>query len=199
MTEFKWVWIKKNILERDDLSLNEKFLFSLIESLQKENWCYANNLFFANKIMLSKRTISRLLKSLEDKYYVKSINVNWNRYLKTKNMDMTKCPEEWKFGIRRVTNLVKIDDNEGKNITKNVLHINNINKINNKKEEKFSYFCEFWNRHNLNDLCDCDKVLKVSHFKFRNFLKENWFRILYNSDITDEMKVFFKNNYNKNR
>lgn len=195
MTEFKWIWINKSVLEKDDLSLSEKFLLSLIESLQKENWCYANNLFFANKLMVSKRTISRLLKSIEDKLYIKTIFVNWNRYLKTKNNKVIKCLENWIFDTWSLKNIVQKDDKTSKNITKNVVHIDNINKIKNKKEGDFSYFCDFWNKHNINDLCDCDKILKVSHFKFRNFLKENWFRILYNSDITDEMKIFFKNNY----
>ena len=70
--DFKGVWIPKEIWLSQDLDLYEKCLFKEIHSLDNANGCYASNKHFAGFLDVSERTISRLIKKLEQKGYLKS-------------------------------------------------------------------------------------------------------------------------------
>ncbi len=70
--DFKGVWIPKEIWLSLDLSLSEKCLFVEIHSLDNEHGCYASNKHFAMFLGISERQVSRLIKKLEDKGYIKS-------------------------------------------------------------------------------------------------------------------------------
>ncbi len=72
LRDFKGVWIPKEIWLSLDLSLSEKCLFVEIHSLDNEHGCYASNKHFAMFLGISERQVSRLIKKLEDKGYIKS-------------------------------------------------------------------------------------------------------------------------------
>ncbi len=70
--DFKGVWIPKEIWLSQDLSLSEKCLFVEIQSLDNEHGCYASNKHFARFLGISERQVTRLVKKLESKGYIKS-------------------------------------------------------------------------------------------------------------------------------
>ena len=70
--DFKGVWIPKEIWLSQDLSLSEKCLFVEIQSLDNEHGCYASNKHFARFLGISERQVTRLVKKLESKDYIKS-------------------------------------------------------------------------------------------------------------------------------
>ena len=70
--DFKGVWIPKEIWLSADLSVVEKCLFVEINSLDNEHGCYASNKHFAKFLGISDHQVSRLIKKLEEKGYIKS-------------------------------------------------------------------------------------------------------------------------------
>ena len=69
--KLKGIWIPENILS-SDLTLSEKFIFSIIKYLhQQANGCYATNEFFASYLHISKVRVSIYITSLVDKKYIK--------------------------------------------------------------------------------------------------------------------------------
>ncbi len=70
--DFKGVWIPKEIWLSQDLSLSEKCLFVEIQSLDNEYGCFASNKHFAKFLGISERQVTRLVKKLEGKGYIKS-------------------------------------------------------------------------------------------------------------------------------
>ena len=71
--DFKGIFIPKEIWLDDDLSAIEKIILSEIYSLDVEDsdGCYASNEYISNCFGLSKRSITRLLKELKDKEYIR--------------------------------------------------------------------------------------------------------------------------------
>lgn len=67
---FKGVWIPKGIWLDRNLSGTEKMLFAAIDSLAENGECFATNEHLARLLGLSRRTITKLLSSLQDKRYV---------------------------------------------------------------------------------------------------------------------------------
>ena len=70
--DFKGVWIPKEIWLSQDLLLSEKCLFVEIQSLDNEYGCFASNKHFAKFLGISERQVTRLVKKLEGKGYIKS-------------------------------------------------------------------------------------------------------------------------------
>jgi len=70
--DFKGVWIPKEIWLSEDLSLVEKCLFVEISSLDNEHGCYASNRHFSMFLGVSERSVTRHIKSLEEKGYITS-------------------------------------------------------------------------------------------------------------------------------
>jgi len=70
--DFKGVWIPKEIWLSQNLSLSEKCLFVEIQSLDNEYGCFASNKHFAKFLGISERQVTRLVKKLESKGYIKS-------------------------------------------------------------------------------------------------------------------------------
>lgn len=68
--KFLGVWIPREIWLDNDLSLAEKCLLIEICSLHENDSCWATNQWFANFFNLSKRTISRMISSLQEKNYI---------------------------------------------------------------------------------------------------------------------------------
>jgi len=75
--EFLGIWIPKEIWCSTELSLQEKVFYVEIESLDNEQGCFASNSYFAKFFGLSKTRCSHIIKSLEDKGYIKvTFNMN---------------------------------------------------------------------------------------------------------------------------
>jgi len=70
--DFKWIWIPKEIWLSEDLTIQEKIFYVEIDSLDNENWCYANNEYFAKFFWLSKVRVSEIINSLIRKWYIES-------------------------------------------------------------------------------------------------------------------------------
>ena len=69
--DFKGIWIPKDIWLSTDLKVMEKLFLVEIDSLDNEDGCYASNEHFSKLFSLSKNRCSEIIKSLEDKGYVK--------------------------------------------------------------------------------------------------------------------------------
>ena len=54
------------------------------------------------------------------------------------------------------------------------------------------YACDFGHRHFLNEKCECRKTYKTFWLLFKEKLKEFWYKIERNSDITAEMQDKYK-------
>jgi hypothetical protein len=59
------------------------------------------------------------------------------------------------------------------------------------------FICEFWNRHPLSQVweCDCKIEFDCMSFQFQDRLKEMWFNFDYPRFITDEMRIVYKKKY----
>lgn len=67
-SEFKGIWIPKEVLEMKDLSLIEKNFLSVIASLTcAEKGCVASNAYFAGLFQISKKRASEIINSLSRK------------------------------------------------------------------------------------------------------------------------------------
>lgn len=62
---FKGVWIPKEIWLSPDLNIKEKILLVEIDSLDRENGCYAKNKHFSDFIGISEHRISRMISKLK--------------------------------------------------------------------------------------------------------------------------------------
>jgi hypothetical protein len=68
--DFKGVWIPKEIWLSEDLGWTEKFLLAEIDSLSRNNECFASNDYFAKFFNISKDRISKIVSGLSKKGYV---------------------------------------------------------------------------------------------------------------------------------
>ena len=67
---FKGIWIPREIWLSEDLGWTEKFLLAEIDSLAKNNECFASNDYFAKFFNISKDRISKVVSGLANKGYV---------------------------------------------------------------------------------------------------------------------------------
>lgn len=67
---FKGIWIPKEVWLDTNLTWVEKILIVEIDSLDKENGCFASNAYFADFFNLSKNRISKIISSLASKEYI---------------------------------------------------------------------------------------------------------------------------------
>jgi hypothetical protein len=68
--DFKGVWIPKELWLSEDLGWTEKFLLAEIDSLSRNNECFASNDYFAKFFNISKDRISKIVSGLSKKGYV---------------------------------------------------------------------------------------------------------------------------------
>lgn len=68
--DFKGVWIPKEIWLAEDLGWTEKFLLAEIDSLSRNNECFATNEYFARFFNISKDRVSKIISTLSNKGYV---------------------------------------------------------------------------------------------------------------------------------
>ena len=95
----EWYWIMSNaVLFSKDLTDKQKLLYCLISSLCAENWyCRASNEYLGEKLNADKKTISRNVSTLAEKWYI-FIEIS---------------PEQW--NKRKIT----MDKNEDRGMDKN--------------------------------------------------------------------------------
>jgi len=188
MKKFRWIWITPEIINIENISISEKFFLGLIASLSRKWEIYASNYWFKSVLWFSESKTKRLLKSLEEKNIIEKIGKWKDRKIILKGLNLP--PTQW----------VKLTSDYTKNVPENNKTNPNIHYIynkNNKNITNFTYTCEYWNIHFANEKCECYKIFGVSYYKFWHFLKENWFRFQNSKEITKNMQLFFKKNYNE--
>jgi DnaD/phage-associated family protein len=67
---FKGIWIPKEIWLAADLGWTEKLVLTEIDSLSKNNQCFATNDYFAKFFSISKDRVSKIISTLANKGYV---------------------------------------------------------------------------------------------------------------------------------
>ena len=70
--QFKGIWIPAEIWLTDNLTLQEKIILVEIDSLENDDkGCYASNKHFSTFFKLTTQRVSQIIKSLEEKKYIK--------------------------------------------------------------------------------------------------------------------------------
>jgi len=61
------------------------------------------------------------------------------------------------------------------------------------------FICSFWVRHPLSMgwACECKKEFKTLWILFKDRLKEMWYKVFYDDDITEEMRLEYLQKYVK--
>jgi DnaD/phage-associated family protein len=98
--DFKGIWIPKEIWLNESLTLQEKFFLVEIDSLDNDNGCYATNEHFSNFFRLSKNRCSEVIKSLEQKGFIKITYVTGENDKKNIEKRILKLVEKSNRGIR---------------------------------------------------------------------------------------------------
>lgn len=74
-TEFKGVWIPKEIWESDKLNPTEKCLLGQIYSLDNGQGCFASNLHQGKCLQLSVGTVNNILRSLRERGFLVNLQL----------------------------------------------------------------------------------------------------------------------------
>jgi hypothetical protein len=89
-TNFKGLWIPKEILELDDIGDFDKMLLSEISGLSVNGVCYASNEYFSNLFNKDIRTIQRSISKLKSCEYVIEVGFDGKRRYLESNIVMTR-------------------------------------------------------------------------------------------------------------
>ena len=65
--KFSGLWMPKEVFETSSLTLTEKVCFSLIDSLDGDDGCFASNAYLQNVLDLEKRQLQNILSKLIDR------------------------------------------------------------------------------------------------------------------------------------
>ena len=91
--QFKGIWIPKEIWLTDDLTLQEKIILVEIDSLETEDkGCYASNKHFSTFFKLTTQRVSQIIKSLEEKKYIKIKYITKNKEIIERQLRIQKPP-----------------------------------------------------------------------------------------------------------
>lgn len=99
--DFKGIWIPKEIWLSTDLKVMEKLILVEIDSLDNEDGCFASNEHFSKFFSLSKNRCSEIIKSLEQKGYIK-IEYIYQPGSKVIARRVIKCIRKTDRGIRNI-------------------------------------------------------------------------------------------------
>ena len=99
--DFKGIWIPKEIWLSTDLKVMEKLILVEIDSLDNEDGCFASNEHFSKFFSLSKNRCSEIIKSLEQKGYIK-IEYIYQPGSKAIARRVIKCIRKTDRGIRNI-------------------------------------------------------------------------------------------------
>ena len=146
MKEFKGVWIPYEIFINKKLTDKEKFVYSMIIFLSKENECTISNDYIGNLLNICNVQVSRIINSLKKKGYI--------------NTKIIYKENSKEIALRKIVPIIK-NDNTYKQIdvnpiNRNAKDIKYINKINNKNN---------WKLENQRD---------YSNFDFRKLYANNF-------------------------
>ena len=146
MKEFKGVWIPYEIFINKKLTDKEKFVYSMIIFLSKENECTISNAYIGNLLNICNVQVSRIINSLKKKGYI--------------NTKIIYKENSKEIALRKILPIIK-NDNTYKQINVNPINrnakdIKYINKINNKNN---------WKLENQRD---------YSNFDFRKLYANNF-------------------------
>ncbi len=146
MKEFKGVWIPYEIFINKKLTDKEKFVYSMIIFLSKENECTISNAYIGNLLNICNVQVSRIINSLKKKGYI--------------NTKIIYKENSKEIALRKIVPIIK-NDNTYKQIdvnpiNRNAKDIKYINKINNKNN---------WKLENQRD---------YSNFDFRKLYANNF-------------------------
>lgn len=122
MKEFKGVWIPYEIFIDKKLTDKEKFVYSMIMFLSKENECTMSNAYIGNLLNICNVQVSRIINSLKKKGYIKTEMIYKEN---SKEIELRKS-----IPINKNDNTYKQINSTP--INRNVKDIKYINKINNK-------------------------------------------------------------------
>ena len=146
MKEFKGVWIPYEIFINKKLTDKEKFVYSMIIFLSKENECTISNAYIGNLLNICNVQVSRIINSLKKRGYI--------------NTKIIYKENSKEIALRKIVPIIK-NDNTYKQIdvnpiNRNAKDIKYINKINNKNN---------WKLENQRD---------YSNFDFRKLYANNF-------------------------
>ncbi len=146
MKEFKGVWIPYEIFINKKLTDKEKFVYSMIIFLSKENECTISNAYIGNLLNICNVQVSRIINSLKKKGYI--------------NTKIIYKENSKEIALRKIVPIIK-NDNTYKQIdvnpiNRNAKDIKYINEINNKNN---------WKLENQRD---------YSNFDFRKLYANNF-------------------------
>lgn len=146
MKEFKGVWIPYEIFINKKLTDKEKFVYSMIIFLSKENECTISNAYIGNLLNICNVQVSRIINSLKKKGYI--------------NTKIIYKENSKEIALRKIVPIIKNDNTykqiNVKPINRNAKDIKYINKINNKNN---------WKLENQRD---------YSNFDFRKLYANNF-------------------------
>lgn len=197
--DFKGVWIPKNIWLNTELSWMEKLFIVEIDSLDNENHCFARNSYFAKFFQISKPRCTQIIKSLEEKGYLKiylerSGKQILKRILIVNRDKYSKEPiKNSKQGIKNTkSNIIIQDNNTSNNISGNAIFSNNFNKFDNEQENEYIDFRPLAKEGKIGLLGKAKAICqdKLSYLTFDNFDNKKL------SDILGSIKANL-NAYNK--
>ena len=146
--QFNGLWIPGEILNNKELSLQEKFILSVILSLSKEKgYCFASNEYIAKMMNISSDRVSKILSNLNKK---KLIRIQLNYKVESKKVERRKImlniksegseKQPGNIGENDYINSYKGQAYIGKNNEDIINNYNNINKNCNKQQSKIKYF-----------------------------------------------------------
>ncbi len=139
MKEFKGVWIPYEIFIDKKLNDKEKFVYSMIMFLSKENECTMTNSYIGNLLNICNVQVSRIINSLKKKGYI--------------NTEIIYKENSKEVALRKIVPVIK-NDNTYKQINvapinrkfKDIKYINKINNKNNRRLENQRDYNDFdWN------------------------------------------------------
>jgi len=97
--DFKGIWIPKEIWLLKDLNYIQKILLIEIDSLNKEEWCFASNEYFADFFWISTTQISKNIAFLKKEWYIKEVWFDWRKRI------LQSCIEiKLKGGLNKTSN-----------------------------------------------------------------------------------------------
>lgn len=157
-SNFKGLWIPKDIWLAEKLTLQEKVLLAEIESLDNESGCYASNKYFSEFFGLSRNRCSELVKSLEKKKFINIVYIR-ERNNKSISKRIIKVVEKSNTSSREI-------DRSSRNVEwgwsekgeENNTLVNNTININN---NIYSQLLNYWNEKGINENRDMNQNVNV--------------------------------------
>ena len=82
--KFTGIWIPREVLEHEGLSMTDKFVYAIIDGLDNEEGCWASNGYIAKVASVSDRQVKNIIKTLvECGLVVRSVAKDGTRMLRT--------------------------------------------------------------------------------------------------------------------